>query len=1097
MGLLDDDGLLGGTAKAAEPVTPTPGVRTKLVPWSKKAAPPAAPQPSWRRPQRQAPMPALEGEPETAPSQEPPAEVEEAAAEPPAPPEPPPAFPRPPEGDGVIPVTPIGGERDPIAHARDEDVLDAFDADAPPLPAIPDREENAPDLGTPFSEDGDELGTPKLKLSEANTLTDWLALCPGLRQPFETHPYRIRVMRVKPKVYAGLSVHGYQGYVRAITDDEFARKFGGESYTLTLEGPSPRGILDQVTGTPRIQTLAVIPSYTVAGPPNLQTLPFAEGSAPSTTESGPPMTQQPFSSPFAPPWSHPHNGASTPTSATEVRVIGDLARDAAQGERAARAEMARLFARPAGPDVGVLDILDRGAQRQIDAQRDAAAATERALKEQIDELKRQNADIVAQLRAASDPSTRMMETVFGSKMENASQQEMRREYEHRIDSMRGSFDAQLAQKEQFWTTRVDTITNEAARREESIRGEAQREKLALMENSDRRERELRDNFEVRMAAATRDRERDLELLRADHVRTVEALRRDNERAMNTSEQISKIAVGGKDAELERLRSEVASLKHENESLKREVFKDPVTRIVEAQKLAELTGMVKDEGGPEGESTAAKLGQMAMQYGPEFLRVLSPFLAKAIGMDPQSVVTPPAPHAPPQLPAHQPNPGAPTPQAGGGQRSGQQPPQRRMIRVPNHDDVGDGDLPVSGDFVPLRGQAMQQPMPQPAPVPQAPPPQQPPPPQPQPQQAAPQQAAPQPQQPPQAQQPESPHADRLREILTAKLPLHVRKDDQGNPIPPPFTQSVLQQFAVEATNEYRSETTAKAFADKFYGRVGAFALQAVHWIDGEGAGYLLDVVTGGDQSWNMAGPRQWIAEVWAELEAIEKGAAVAPAGLAAAAALQLTALGLHVRALLGVPRLGERLLQRALRVVEPVQHERDGCPVARIDARLTRRLRRAEKAEPLNGLLGAVTPLRRADERSRRRRRPCRPFEARGLDARLTARLIERLADGRLVLVVRARGPVDPLAERLGASHHRAERIAFVLDVGARQDLVAQGGPDGGEVSPDALPEERAARVLVGPPQLGARERRREHVGPWRLDAKRGPCRGTGSGALAR
>jgi len=747
----------------------------------------------------------------------------------------------------------------------DYDVAAGFEASAPPPPAftrmdmrpkgvnmhVTPNVHGMPSLGS------DGFSPPELSYKTARTLTDWLAICPGLRQPWESHPYRIRVERMTPKVYGGMRVGGFLGYERDIDDENFAIQYGGEKFRLTLEGPDPRGISDPMTGLARIRTLASM-EVEVPGIPNLQKLPLAVVAAAQQQQMEGNAMQQPFS-PFAPPQ---HFQPPQRMDAHEARGLADITRELLKNQMRDRSN---------GADGAVLEQFGRMSEAQMAAAKEMAGQQTHYLNDQLAAERRRAEAMEARLNEMqqNQPQNRMIELLAGGKMTSEETERIRREYEDKIDRQRRDNEALITQREAAWQLRLDQATNEWTRREEMLRTEAARKETDSRDAAERRERDQRehyenklrldrDMYEARNKDQTRDHERQVTMMMENNRRETESLRRDGDRDQKTQRQMSEMLVHSKDAELDRLRSENATLKMESEALKREVYKPFAEKLAEGKQVGEMLGMVSasDAAAPEKEEKmSSQLVKMVVDKAPQLLQSFMPIIAQRFGVDAGVV-------APAQQPAGLLPGGPPQQQAPQQQQRRRVPPPRRAEPI-----VGENDqYGVSPDFVPVQGSYTP---PQPVPVHPVPaPPQQA---QPQAQQAPPaqQQTAPQaqPQAQPQQQAP-SETDQRLLEI-SHQIGSHLN----GNP---PFPEETLIQFAAQATQARKNDMPAKEFAAGFVEQAGDFAFLASDWIkDSDGGWMVLELVTRGQAGWSMAGPKMWIAEMLVELRRL-KAEKTAPA-----------------------------------------------------------------------------------------------------------------------------------------------------------------------------------------------------------------------------
>jgi len=692
---------------------------------------------------------------------------------------------------------------------------------------------------------------PQLSAKNAKTLLDWRTIFPDVvARDGGDSPYTLRVERVEPKHFQGERIGGFIGDYQWMTDADFAARFGGGKYKVSLEGPDPKGVFDPLRGEQRRRRLGDM-TLEFPGIPASQTRPNT-------------MTQQ--------------QHAPEALSATITAKLMDRAFQQADKQEA--------------PNQTVNLLLRQAEEASRQAQ---AAILERARE---DRLRAEEAE--RQLRSGG-PQADIVKALLERGRGTEDVERVRREYEDRIERVRAEAITDRQRTENALNERIRVLEDTLARRDDSFRVEMERREATMRdqlarelrdarESFERRERDMRETMDRRekdrqeahdraiameresrkneVDALRRDNERAMASMKDDKERTVESMRRDQERDQAMLREMQKTALETKGSELDRLRSEIAQLRVENLDLKGKVFKDAVTQIQEAQALARITGMVSGEEASEGskESFAESIGKTLAEKAPQLLQVLSPILQKYAGVvssggGGQAVPLglPPGPQAPP--------PAGPPPQDQRRViRNGAPPQQRRVvgggpasIPIPQ-----EGDLPVAFTPMHIPGepppyQPMEELKVQPPPPPQAPPPQQPPAP------------APEAQAQPQSQETGLPpdvdleYLGEVRQKFIATL---------RGPQPASFTEQTIGIFAQQATGAYQHGVPAVEFARSFHQMAGEMALAGLTWTTAEGASHLLEMATLGKEGWSLAGPRAWIEQVWKELETIRSAGGAA-------------------------------------------------------------------------------------------------------------------------------------------------------------------------------------------------------------------------------
>lgn len=727
-------------------------------------------------------------------------------------------------------------ENDPPPIGSGADLIrEAFANDGRPPPPAPG----------PFMDDEGPIviSLPKQKLGSARTLGDWMSMIPQIAGS-EDGPsqFHLGITRKKPQIGPNNEkIGGFQGHFSWMSDADFLERFGGGMYEITLYGPDPKGFHDhsgQVRKMPYADLKLDLPGRPV--------LP-----------RGPDMTQ------------NVPNGAA---AVAETNGIAGIAQTLLKD---------RLTTPTATPDsASFLNLLNEQHNRTMEIVREQTA------------MERQRAEEAQ--RAARDstmPNSALMDRLFQDKSTKEEVDRARRDYEDRLERVRADAETSRQRTENTYNERIraleetsqrreDAIRSEFERRERDFRDQSSRVEKELRESIDRRERDMQTTFERRLEMERADRnrevdqmrrdaERDINAARTDNGRNVDSLRRDHERDVNTLKELQNIALHMKEAELDRLRSDNASMKAEVETLRAKVYMDPISQIEQAHKLAEMTGMSRPGDEKESGGVMDEVAKSLAANAPQILQAASPLLARFLPGG--STPLPPAQQLPPATQTQ----GPPAPPPGQPNRAQQrQPPpqqrpqqqqQRRVIGGPREDD----DMPVVYAPPSVQGETVWVPSP---PGTDAPPPAE---------------SMAQPEEPAQAAQPEAapveaqgaagqaapPQAqpvdeERLREVL-ARFTAATSKGTR----PAIFTDQALNTFAHQATGAYRQGAAPADFVSSFVTFTAGAGLDATDWIPtGDSAADLLDLMTRGQAGWDMAKQRQWIVDAWAELGRLKKAQA---------------------------------------------------------------------------------------------------------------------------------------------------------------------------------------------------------------------------------
>ncbi len=713
----------------------------------------------------------------------------------------------------------------------------------------------------PWTEPGGQLASPPpLPAKDVKTLSDCFEFYPELSD--SQSGYFFEIERVLPKHFRNLSVAGNLGKMSPMGQEQFQATIGGGTYIVRVKGPTKRGKDDPWSGQPGLSTFKEIKIHTPGDPIYVPGMPPL--SQPFNPNGPPQMQGYPgqYNPGYAP--NGQGFGGGGPAQVAEATGLKDISLKLLENSlrpQDQRPPADTGFAREA------LGYAQSSAQEQLAYLREQAArdANERA------ELQRE-------LRAAqaNNPADKFAERVHDANAAQQRMQQMTTDFAERTERTAQAHREELKLRSDDFERRIRLEQDQAKYREEALRSEWTRERKMLEDMQERSLREVRADRTRDLDNMRADHTRATDMMSTDHKRTIDGLRQDHERDTRMQESLHKIALDSKEQEIGRLRTDCGTLKVEVEALRREVHKPVIVQMKEARTMARMSGMIDKSEVPEEKAGPTAMEGLIKALGPA-LPTAMPAIIKAFGNVAGNVAERVSPAAAAAgvaaraqataaaggasaAPAESPMTQA---QRGGGKTGRVKMPQVPAQRIREIDGVpivmpvhtvaamqtSGGDINeqslAEADRVARETAAAQE--------------------QKQREQAAPQNQPAQETQ--QAQDPGPGPTEEQRQLALWRAELQKSFVARGPALgTPEQMQPFLRQFAIDTSKFYAEGQPPEAFVEHFRAEADAFVPLAVAWVDADNLAILLQVITGPQGGWDMAGPQKWLREAWSLLEA---------------------------------------------------------------------------------------------------------------------------------------------------------------------------------------------------------------------------------------
>lgn len=713
-----------------------------------------------------------------------------------------------------------------------------------------------------------------LAAAKLQTIGDLIAYYPELQDPASGWVFDVE--RVLPKAFMNMSVGGGLGEFPPMDQQTFHALFGGGTYLVRVKGPTKKGGQHPMTGMPLTSTYNTIK---ILLPGNPVFVPGGQQGRPDAGFGGFPQNGQHMQSNGFGGYPGGFGGAGAAHAQVEntaTKALGDLS--------------GQLLNKALGGDGGSHD---RDRDRDDGVTRSVLEYGQRTATDQLAFLQAQNADKDRRLDAlmdeirkanANSPTDRLAAQAFDMQGMQTRMAQMATDAAERMDRMSAQHRGDIESRDRNWEDRLRLAREEGKSREDNARAEAARERERMTETFDRKLQEAKSDKEREVENHRSDHRRQIDGMNADHNRALDNLRSDHARDATMLAGLHKIALEAKDAEIVRLRTDLATAQAELGLLRREVNKPTAQVLSEAVGLARKVGMVnKDEIEPEKEknSTFDRLIDGMAPHLPKMLpQIIGAFGELSSGVIERVSPAAAAAAAAKSAPAAATQAAAPTQAAAAAASPAAQARAGGRSRMPQVVAQGVHSIdgvpvimpatlppptgPTSADITAASAAEVAR--------------------QAQEAEAAARakdaQAAAQPAQPQQAQHVADPAAGQViaegpfagmttEQVAAWRKSLGASFKERGPALgSPQQMEPFLQQFAADATRSYNADETAEFFAAHLVEEAKAwnFIPLVLSWLDADNACVLLQLYTGPKAGWDKAGRKAWLRNVWTALEA---------------------------------------------------------------------------------------------------------------------------------------------------------------------------------------------------------------------------------------
>ena len=425
----------------------------------------------------------------------------------------------------------------------------------------------------------------------------------------------LRVMRKMPMTWHGARVGGWlEDLHDQISMGQFAERFGGYSYEVSVRGPHRAGDPDV-----RERTFATI-RVEISGPP----LKFRGQGEDNNVQ---PMQMR------------PQDDARVRIKELEIEAERDRER-----ERELRRVRDQANRQP-GFDPHVIRMLDEFAKTRVEGERNASHEVIVHLREvtarqqetidqrdhQIAEMRKRLSDVEREsaLRWREEESRQIRDLKEQHSHEIA---RLKDDHASRIQSMQGDHERRIDEMEKRHTQETQQIRDMEQRERERLRDDAMRREKILQDDFSRREQGFRDRENMISKEAARREE----AIKGDYQLRFETLERQGRRDLDMirSTESTKATLAETNAanninmferEMGRQVQQITELQHENNELRSELSrlqapKPLMQQIEESHKIAEMTGFKGGTGEAEEswdwKKVVAKVVTRALDKAPE-------------------------------------------------------------------------------------------------------------------------------------------------------------------------------------------------------------------------------------------------------------------------------------------------------------------------------------------------------------------------------------------------------------------------------------------------------------------------------------------------
>jgi hypothetical protein len=399
----------------------------------------------------------------------------------------------------------------------------------------------------------------------------------------------IRVHRRAPATWNGIRIAGFLADLHEQPSmTEFASRFGGGQYEVSVMG-TVANTTDEM-GTQRVRSLRSVridvPGRPVALQP--QTPQMGMGSGRRSTMDGDQANAQ-----------------------VEIAKINAQARNQERSEAERKALMDALVKAKQTP-TEIFGQLDALAEKRANDVRvglnESLASMKREserLRTQLDERER----AIASMRIERDEAVNKLRLELIETRQIAQREATDRE-ERRVKEVKERFDDEMRRVRDDQAKTVQQLAQEHAaamsqaadlnaRERDRLRDDAQRREAQIAADSKQREEFSERSHRDRVEAMEKAFLREIDSLKLSMMQQIESIRSSESSKSSLAERSAQIQVDALKSELARKDMELAALRRENETLRKQAIKTPVEAIQEAHLLASMTGMIPASDVPMG------------------------------------------------------------------------------------------------------------------------------------------------------------------------------------------------------------------------------------------------------------------------------------------------------------------------------------------------------------------------------------------------------------------------------------------------------------------------------------------------------------------
>jgi hypothetical protein len=522
----------------------------------------------------------------------------------------------------------------------------------PPLPVV-HRESREPLPDRQQIEPREERASVRIP-REPKILEDLYALYPEIGNGV----YHLRVERKLPTNYMGYAVSGWLCDLHEQpTFEEFAGRFGGARYLVSVIGPAKVSSRADASEPPKMTTLAQL-DLKIHGPPAYGTHPRDEEQEGFMMRVGQSTGGRVGPLGFVP---DPQvEIRRLEIEAEERKRADDARRDA---EKVARGYQDRLVDAAHPPD-NVIDLLRTQAENRVSEVKGQSDKLTEMLREQNvslirvnealqqemrtlrDDILRVKTEAAEQLRSGETKTITELKERHGKELvEQADRRvsevgelkdrlgremsELRQRHHEELQRVNNVYETKMNDASRNYLERMADCQSRADKEISTVRQDARERTEAMKADFDRRETAQRDAASARMADLERQTKREIDSNREQYDRQMASMTSQHASETRFTEKTADVQLRTIQTENAQFQTKLDLLEKENRLLRDKLTKDVPTAIAEAHHLAGMTGMVradevpaaKDDEEFDWKKQGMKFAMSLAEKSPELLQKL--------------------------------------------------------------------------------------------------------------------------------------------------------------------------------------------------------------------------------------------------------------------------------------------------------------------------------------------------------------------------------------------------------------------------------------------------------------------------------------------